>query len=215
MSVDKLVDSAQLDSDLTTVANAIRTKGGTSAQLAFPSGFITALDNISGGAKSVFKLQNFLVPSGKWVSANSFPNVLKTGGCIHYAFTLQTNTNTSNDFALVCFGVGNLNVWSPGASNPSAYMNVGKNSNTTYLYLRGAGNTSYSMNSRADANGRVDVKWYSDRFVNVLTGESTSYGTNVTAFMTALLNHDYISVGINQSAPLAGAVVTLFALEET
>ena len=49
MAVDKFVDSSQLNSDLTSVANAIRTKGGTSSQLAFPSGFITALDNISGG----------------------------------------------------------------------------------------------------------------------------------------------------------------------
>ena len=49
MSVDKLVDSAQLDSDLTSVANAIRTKGGTAASLAFPSGFVTAIDAIPTG----------------------------------------------------------------------------------------------------------------------------------------------------------------------
>lgn len=49
MSVDKLVDSTQLDSDLTSVANAIRTKGGTSAQLAFPSGFVSAIGNIPSG----------------------------------------------------------------------------------------------------------------------------------------------------------------------
>ena len=49
MSVDKLVDSTQLDADLTSVANAIRTKGGTSAQLAFPAGFVSAIGDISGG----------------------------------------------------------------------------------------------------------------------------------------------------------------------
>lgn len=49
MSVDKLVDSTQLDADLTSVANAIRTKGGTSASLAFPSGFVSAIQAISGG----------------------------------------------------------------------------------------------------------------------------------------------------------------------
>lgn len=46
MSVDKLVDSTQLDADLTSVADAIRTKGGTSAQLAFPNGFISAVEAI-------------------------------------------------------------------------------------------------------------------------------------------------------------------------
>lgn len=49
MALDMLVDSASLDSDLTVVANAIRAKNGTSAQLAFPSEFISEIGNISGG----------------------------------------------------------------------------------------------------------------------------------------------------------------------
>lgn len=49
MALDKLVDSTQLDADLTTVANAIRAKGGTSAQLSFPSGMAAAIAAISGG----------------------------------------------------------------------------------------------------------------------------------------------------------------------
>lgn len=49
MAYDKLVDSNQLNTDLTSVANAIRTKGGTLAQLAFPADFVTAINNISGG----------------------------------------------------------------------------------------------------------------------------------------------------------------------
>lgn len=49
MSVDKLVDSTQLDADLTSVANAIRTKGGTSASLAFPAGFVSAIGDIPTG----------------------------------------------------------------------------------------------------------------------------------------------------------------------
>ena len=49
MAVDKLVDSTQLDADLTSVANAIRTKGGTSADLAFPSGFVSAVEAIPSG----------------------------------------------------------------------------------------------------------------------------------------------------------------------
>ena len=34
------------DTDLTAVANAIRTKGGTAAQLEFPSGFANAINAI-------------------------------------------------------------------------------------------------------------------------------------------------------------------------
>lgn len=44
MSVDKLVDSIVLDSDLGNIANAIRTKGGTNLPLAFPSDFISAIN---------------------------------------------------------------------------------------------------------------------------------------------------------------------------
>ena len=49
MSADKLVDSTQLDADLTSVANAIRTKGGTSAALAFPADFVSAIAAIPSG----------------------------------------------------------------------------------------------------------------------------------------------------------------------
>ena len=49
MALDKVVDSTQLDADLTSVANAIRDKSGGSAQLAFPSGFVSEINNISSG----------------------------------------------------------------------------------------------------------------------------------------------------------------------
>lgn len=40
------------DSDLTSVANAIRTKGGTSAQLSFPTEFVSAINAIPTGGSS-------------------------------------------------------------------------------------------------------------------------------------------------------------------
>lgn len=49
MALDKLVDSTQLDSDLTSVANAIRAKSGGSGQLAFPAGFVSEIGNIPTG----------------------------------------------------------------------------------------------------------------------------------------------------------------------
>lgn len=44
MAVDKAVDSAVLDAGLTDIADAIREKGGTSAELSFPRGFVDAVD---------------------------------------------------------------------------------------------------------------------------------------------------------------------------
>jgi hypothetical protein len=43
------VDATQLDSDLTSVANAIRAKSGGSGQLAFPAGFVSEIGNIPSG----------------------------------------------------------------------------------------------------------------------------------------------------------------------
>lgn len=49
MALDKVIDSAQLDADLTAVADAIRTKGGTTEQLSFPDGFVSAVEGIQAG----------------------------------------------------------------------------------------------------------------------------------------------------------------------
>lgn len=44
-----MADYAVTDTQLTNIANAIRTKGGTASQLVFPTGFISAINDISGG----------------------------------------------------------------------------------------------------------------------------------------------------------------------
>jgi hypothetical protein len=46
MSVDKLVDSTQLDADLTDVADEIRTAGGTLLPLSFPDDYVVAIGDI-------------------------------------------------------------------------------------------------------------------------------------------------------------------------
>ena len=49
MAYDKVIDSVKLDADMTTVADAIRSKGGTSEALAFPAGFVSAIEAIESG----------------------------------------------------------------------------------------------------------------------------------------------------------------------
>lgn len=49
----KVIDAEQLDADLTTVADAIRSKGGTTEQLLFPSGMVTAIGAIQSGGGSM------------------------------------------------------------------------------------------------------------------------------------------------------------------
>lgn len=47
------------DTDLTAVADAIRTKGGTSAELVFPTGFVSAIGDISGGGLTLVASKEF------------------------------------------------------------------------------------------------------------------------------------------------------------
>lgn len=53
MVINKIVNATQLDADLTDIADAIRAKGGTSAQLQFPSGFVDAVEAIETGGGGV------------------------------------------------------------------------------------------------------------------------------------------------------------------
>lgn len=49
MATYKVVDADQLDADMTALANAIRTKGGTSGSLAWPEGYKSAVEAIETG----------------------------------------------------------------------------------------------------------------------------------------------------------------------
>lgn len=55
MAYDKVIDSSVLEANLKSVANAIRTKGGTSANLAFPTGFVNAISAIEAGGGNMEK----------------------------------------------------------------------------------------------------------------------------------------------------------------
>ncbi len=60
MTYDKAVDSTQLDADLTTVADAIRAKGGTTDNLLFPSGFASAIAAISTGGSDLASIEVYV-----------------------------------------------------------------------------------------------------------------------------------------------------------
>lgn len=144
MAVDKLVDSTQLNSDLTSVANAIRTKGGTSAQLAFPSGFVSAIGDISGdsgGNANVSQDANgYLVvddaaPSG----GGGNTNVLLA------SFVAEQNVSTiqiSGDFSgynlylLELVGSANATEW--------IYPEFNGVANTSYYYAPRSGATNWN-----------------------------------------------------------------------
>lgn len=60
MTVDKAIDSTEFDSKLTTVADAIRTAGGTTATMSFPTGMVDAISSLSSGGGGTEELSALL-----------------------------------------------------------------------------------------------------------------------------------------------------------
>lgn len=52
MATYKVVDADQLNADMSSVADSIRTKGGTTDALAWPDGYKTAIDSIPAGGSA-------------------------------------------------------------------------------------------------------------------------------------------------------------------
>ena len=226
MSVDKLVDSAQLNSDLTSIANAIRTKGGTSASLAFPADFISAINAISGGGGATptryAELKDFVTTASKWYTSISIPNVFADGGCAHFKF--PDNQSADNDAHLISFGNNNLASWSPTGTNYTCFLLNYKNTNTAHaaLRFRASGiDGTIQLTQFMDVNGIYEFKLYVNKFVDVNTGteyafsEISSSSSAITSFMSSISSKTYLAIGANQTAPLAGHVLSYFAFEDS
>ena len=72
-----MVDYIVKDTELTSVANSIRTAGGTSSLLTFPNGFINAINNISGGGGGDFSTAKLTVSGG--MLQTSLPELVDGG----------------------------------------------------------------------------------------------------------------------------------------
>lgn len=77
------------DTELTSIANAIRTKGGTSESLAFPSGFVSAIDEISSGNGMDTLIDGSF--SGKYSASISFVR-----SCAFYSYQSITGADLPN-----------------------------------------------------------------------------------------------------------------------
>lgn len=90
MAYDKAVDSAQLDADLTAVADAIRTKGGTDAQLVFSSGFVSAVQAIeTGGGNGVDVVMTSTITNAEELRAA----IAAGSGVTQFAFAVKSYKN--------------------------------------------------------------------------------------------------------------------------
>ena len=80
MALDKVVDSAALDAEMTSVANAIRAKTGNTDMLAWPDGFLAAIAEIAGGATEPY-IEEVIDDDGNLINATVHGHTIR-----NYAF---------------------------------------------------------------------------------------------------------------------------------
>lgn len=155
MSVDKLVDSTQLDSDLTSVANAIRAKSGGSSSLAFPSGFVSEIQAIpsGGGGASYTELSAVSIKNSSDTNIGKQNNVFVSphGSVKKFEVEykdLSDGTNDANDIVIAKASINDI----PGPASP--YVGYKNTSGVTmsvktevngYAHLEGSFNSAITQ----------------------------------------------------------------------
>lgn len=197
MSVDKLVDSTQLNSDLTSVANAIRTKGGTSASLEFPDDFVSAIQAISTGTDvSDTTATESDVLSGKYfhkangskvqgtIATKSGSDITASGNTVtipsgYYASqqTKNVNTGTEGTPSATKGTVSNHAVSvTPSVTNTEGYIQGGTKTGTAVSV---SASELVSGTLSIDSAGTKDVTNYEN--VSIPSGSATTPATTITA----------------------------------
>ena len=202
MAVDKLVDSTQLDADLTSVANAIRTKGGTSAQLAFPAGFVSAVNAIptgGGDLPDIYREVEYINTGngGPYIKTNYTPTI---GDNLHFIFqNTAARTTTQTFYAII----------SAGKESYQYVVLLG-------LYLTSKGQVADSIYWKYFATGAassatnvelVNDAWYiADSIGDTLTVKdntiTSAYGSALDGTDTSL----YVGIRANLATPFHGKI---------
>lgn len=196
MAYDKVVDSASLDSKLTQVADAIRTKGNTSADLQFPSGFISAIQAIQTGTELKIIVS---VASGATVTATKGSKVV-SGTAINGTCTLT---------------VPEAGTWSVKATHN------GQTSDAKSVSITGIYDVTLSfVSSTLNNNDWATIKEVSDKGQGAnywSIGDSKAVTLNGTVGTLTLSNYTIYAfiLGFNHNAELEGQNRIHFQLGKT
>lgn len=170
----KVIDADQLDSDLTSVADSIRTKGGTTAALAFPEGFKTAIAaiEIGGGGGGA------IVPvSPKAVNFRDYDGTVLYSYTAEEAVALTELPPLPTQPGLVC------QEWNWSLSGMQTYVSEYGRCEVGATYITDDGKTRIYVTLPEGhispmlgvcPNGTVTVDWGDGSTPDTLTGTSTS-----------------------------------------
>ena len=185
MALDKLVDSTQLNSDLTSVANAIRGKGGTSSPLLFPNGFVNAINNI---------------PTTGVVSVDPIGvNFIDYDGTILYSYDVNTFVNRSSMPGFPTHAGLTSEGWNWTLQNAKDFatgygqkINIGAMYTTadgkTHLYILIDDENLLTFRLALAISGTAVIDWGDNSGTETVTGTSTTVNTLSN-------NHTYSAIG--------------------
>lgn len=163
-----MADYLVTDTELTSIANAIRAKGGTSASLSFPAEFVSAISAIqTEPVEAEEKAVNFYDYDGTRLysySASDFANLsAMPSNPTHTGLTAQGWNWTLADAKTYVSDIGALNI--------GQMYTTSDGKTRVYIHLL-KGRTSPMLG--CCPNGSVDVDWGDGTAHDTLTGSSTT-----------------------------------------
>ena len=99
MAYDKVVDSSVLDAGLKAIANAIREKGGTSDNLAFPTAMAEAILDIQAGGSGAKLPAGYAMECGVYIPAE---DVYRATVTLENTFKNLYSLSLGTSFVCVC-----------------------------------------------------------------------------------------------------------------
>ena len=199
MATYKVVDADQLNADMTSVADSIRTKGGTTDALAWPDGYKTAIDSIPAGSapslqsKSVTYTENgtaTIAPDEGYDGLSSVDVTVDVAGSGGSGFPNGTEWTQSNITSGAAYTLYNSNgIWVAGSTNGAGlyYSTDGKTwtqSNITSIHMF----CVYNANGIWVAGGNGGIYYSTDGMIwtqSNITGKSISSVHNANGIWVA------------------------------
>lgn len=196
MAYDKVVDSASLDSKLTQVADAIRTKGNTSADLQFPSGFISAIQAIQTGTELKIVVS---VTSGATVTATKGSKVVS-----------GTSVNGTCTLVVPEEGEWTVSATLGGETSKSNVVNVTSSYDTTLVFISPILNDNSWETIREISDAGTGENFWS-------IGDRKEVTLNGTVGALTLSNYTTYAfiIGFNHNSSLEGTNRIHFQLAKT
>ena len=172
MAYDKVVDSSVLNANLTSVANAIRTKGGATGNLVFPTGFVDAISAIQTGTVSM-EVHEITIASTLGNGTNSMPNILTSNAFVKahrskdtFAVLMYPKSPTSATEAYMSHSLyhGNVNL---ATTNLPRYGFAYTGSSASAMGFVGISSkldaTGYNVSFRTTTGGNLSIYVASNR----------------------------------------------------